>query len=758
MFQWLLLTENTLTAAENNVWKESALRIILVSGFLLEIGIGVLSGWQALQLGHYYILALDGLFFVLLGTAIYYSVRRPVLGSALLIATIYAAAFCIAYFITDQKIARLGLMFVYTAPLIGRMFFGPRVALLLMGINVFPFWLILRQEALPTYPGLGPPLDDAHGYIQSLLFLFFNICVPLGVFRLLHALDASIIRHSKSSKDLLASHAQYQEIFENAGGAILLCDTQGTILKANSQANTLIGRSAGDTRRLTELLRSETGTSEAKPVTPVAPDFASLVPGQELSTSAGKLVTIDRITSASDNHCIVLLRDMSNMRQMQDALERSTQRVSFLRSHDHLTNLPNRSMLKRHLDEVLPTLRPERRLALVTLRLDSIKYINDAHGMATGDALIKSFAEALAAQVPASGFCTRLRSVVFCFLLDSDADSLDAVTQAEYICSQLPKEIAVDGELHQVRLSVAIAFSRHDDASSDDLIQRGKVANDSARQSGGQQVSVFDETAAARIRRKLSIEQAIVAALKAREFRLVFQPKVDHDAAIVGLEALIRWRSSLLGEVSPAEFIPIAEGSGTIRQITAFVVDQVCVHIRQITNLQGSCLPVAINLSAIDVVREDLLMLVNASCQRHGVAPECLEFEITETGLIGNENLAIQHLEALRAKGFGITIDDFGTGYSSLSKLSRFPTKSIKIDQSFVAQIGRNEKSELIIRAVVSLAAILSCTTVAEGVETREQEVFLKAIGCGFFQGFYYYRPMEFESVVALLRANSSGT
>ena len=753
MFQWLLLSENTLTAAENNVWKESALRIILVSGFLLEMGIGILSGWQALQLGHYYILALDGLFFVLLAIAIYYSVRRPVLGSALLIATIYAAAFCIAYFITDQEIARLGLMFVYTAPLIGRMFFGPRVALLLMGINVFPFWLILRHDALPTYPGLGPPLADAHGYIQSLLFLFFNICVPLGVFRLLHALDASIIRHSKSSKDLLASHAQYQEIFENAGGAILLCDVQGTILKANSQANLLIGRDPGDTCKLTGLLRAGTGTAAA----PATPDFASLVPGQELRTSAGKLITIDRITSASDNHCIVLLRDMSNMRQMQDALEQSTQRVSFLRSHDHLTNLPNRSMLKRHLDEILPTLRPERRLALVTLRLDSIKYINDAHGMATGDALIKSFAEALAAQVPASGFCTRLRSVVFCFLLDSDADSLDAVTQAEYICSQLPKEIAVDGEQHQVRLSVAIAFSRHDDASSDDLIQRGKVANDSARQSGGQQVSVFDETAAARIRRKLSIEQAIVAALKAREFRLVFQPKVDHDAAIVGLEALIRWRSSLLGEVSPAEFIPIAEGSGTIRQITAFVVDQVCAHIRQIINLQGSCLPVAINLSAIDVVREDLLMLVNASCQRHGVAPECLEFEITETGLIGNENLAIQHLEALRAKGFGITIDDFGTGYSSLSKLSRFPTKSIKIDQSFVAQIGLNEKSELIIRAVVSLAAILSCTTVAEGVETREQEVFLKAIGCGFFQGFYYYRPMEFEQVVALLNANLSG-
>jgi len=123
----------------------------------------------------------------------------------------------------------------------------------------------------------------------------------------------------------------------------LLCDVQGTILKANSQANLLIGRDPGDTCKLTGLLRAGTGTAAA----PATPDFASLVPGQELRTSAGKLITIDRITSASDNHCIVLLRDMSNMRQMQDALEQSTQRVSFLRSHDHLTNLPNRSMLKR---------------------------------------------------------------------------------------------------------------------------------------------------------------------------------------------------------------------------------------------------------------------------------------------------------------------------------------------------------------------------------------------------------------------------
>jgi len=263
---------------------------------------------------------------------------------------------------------------------------------------------------------------------------------------------------------------------------------------------------------------------------------------------------------------------------------------------------------------------------------------------------------------------------------------------------------------------------------------------------------VFDDEAATQVRRRLNIEQAILMALPENEMRLVYQPKVTQDGEIVGLEALIRWRSPTLGDVSPAEFIPVAESSGAIHFITAFVVDSVCTYIRQTLDAGGRCLPIAINLSAIDIVRADLLDLVNASCQKHRISSDYLEFEITETGLVGNENLAISHLEALNAKGYGITIDDFGTGYSSLQKLSRFPTKSIKIDQSFVAQIGISEKSELIIRAVVSLAKILSCTTVAEGVETLVQEKFLKAIGCQFFQGFYYYPPMEFQQVNQLLK------
>lgn len=751
MFQWLLLKENSLSDAESTVWKESALRIILVSGLLLELGIGFSSAVDALKVGAYYILFVVAAFFIALAGAVYISVQRPAIGSAMLIVTIYAAAFCIVYFINDAEIARLGILFVYTAPLIGRIFFGSRIALMLMTINIFPFMLLVRNDALPTYPGLSAPLADTHAYIQSLLFLFFNICVPLGVFRLLHALEASIKRHRAASMELQSSHAQYQEIFENAGGPIVLCNTQGRILKANTLAGNLIGclgRGEGDCpANLFSLLEYASGTDMEKPTS-----IRQLQHGQEFASRDGRLIVIENISPTSENDHIVLLRDISQIRRIQEALDRSKEREDFLSSHDQLTHLPNQELLRGQIEQRMARMQPRRQLALIVIRLDSIKYVNDAHGNATGDAVIVAFADELRRVLPPDSLLARLRSVVFSFIVESAYANSDAIPEIGRIRRSLPDELMINDERHPIQISMAVAFSRPGETNGNELIQRGKLALDTARKSTTQDVAVFDDEAAAQVRRRLNIEQAILPALRENELRLVYQPKVTHDGDIVGLEALIRWRSATLGDVSPAEFIPVAESSGAIHYITAFVVDKVCAYIRQTLDAGRRCLPVAINLSAVDIVRTDLLELVNASCQKYRIDPDYLEFEITETGLVGNENLAIRHLEALNAKGYGITIDDFGTGYSSLQKLSRFPTKSIKIDQSFVAQIGISEKSELIIRAVVSLAKILSCTTVAEGVETLVQEKFLKAIGCQFFQGFYYYPPMEFQQVNQLLR------
>ncbi len=751
MFQWLLLKENALSAAENTVWKESALRIILFSGLLLELVIGTFSVIDAMKVGAYYVLALVLGFFVALMVAVYSAIRRPIIGSAILIATIYAAAFCIVYFVRDTEIAKLGIMFVYTAPLIARIFFGSRLALGLMLINVFPFLLLVFDVPLPRYPSLSSSMPQAHAYIEALLFLFFNVCLPLGVFRLLHALDVAIKRQRTASAELESSHAQYQEIFENAGGAILLCDAQARILKANSQADTMVGRRHGNLTSLFALLAHKRKDGSEK----LAADILALQPGQEFQTRDGRLIVIESIAPTAEQHYIVMLRDISQIRRIQEALDRSKERESFLSSHDQLTQLPNRDLLLQQVQGALTSMAARasrRQMALVVLRLDSIKYVNDAHGSFAGDGMIVAFATSLRRLLPADSLCARLRSVVFCFTIESNLDSGDVIPKIEHIRASLPDQITVGREQHRVQFSMAVAFSRPGETSGDELLQRGKIALDAARQSGSQDVAVFDDEAAQQIRRRLNIEQAIVMALRDDELRLVYQPKVTQEGEIVGLEALIRWRSPTLGEVSPAEFIPVAENCGAIHFVTAFVIDHACAYIRQTLDTSGRCLPIAINLSAFDIVRAEILSVVNAACEKYRISPNYLEFEITETGLVGNEHLAIRHLEALNDQGYAITIDDFGTGYSSLQKLSRFPTKSIKIDQSFVAQIGISEKSELIIRAVVSLAKILSCTTVAEGVETLVQEKFLKAIGCQFFQGFYYYPPMEFQQVNQLLQ------
>ncbi|WP_394778881.1 putative bifunctional diguanylate cyclase/phosphodiesterase, partial [Undibacterium sp.] len=480
-------------------------------------------------------------------------------------------------------------------------------------------------------------------------------------------------------------------------------------------------------------------------------DDVSNLPTTAYRTRDGKMVALENISSTSKEHYIVALRDVSGLHSMHDALQRSQERESFLSSHDRLTNLPNRDMLRLYLGEVLNRKDDSSLIALVSFRVNSIRHANEKFGAYTGDVMIRRFAEDLTTSLPPDCFCARLRSIVFSFVIDKVRDPADTLRTVEKIRDSLSKEIDIDGARLTVQLSAGIALARKGDLEPDDLIRRSEVALDSARRSSGQGIALFDEGDALQIRRSVEVEVGIVSALKHREFRLVYQPKVTHDGSIAGLEALIRWQSPTLGAVTPGEFIQIAENAGLIREITNFVVDAACAQVRFWLDKYGACPPVAINLSAIDIARHDLLHLIESSCAKHKIAPEYLEFEITETGLIGNEALAIHHLDELKIRGFSIAIDDFGTGYSSLSKLSHFPARSIKIDRSFVAQIGFNKKSELIIKAIVSLARILSCTTVAEGVENIGQEHFLKAIGCEFFQGFLYYRPMEVRDIDSLL-------
>jgi diguanylate cyclase (GGDEF)-like protein/PAS domain S-box-containing protein len=753
MFRWLFLNDRALSPAEHMPWKISALRIILLSGFVLEASIAIQSSLDAIHIGAYQVVAIVIVFYGLLGTALYFSARHPDHGAGLLIATVYAAGASIVLFVRVDEIAKMGFVFVYTTPIIARLFFGGRLAVTLMLFNFLPFYYLLRNEPLVHYDAFDITLQSSYSHIHSLLFLFFNVCIPLAVFRVLHALDTTAGRFRETSSALADSHAQYREFFESAGGPILLCGADGSILQANRLARDLIRASDSEQHSgtsLFELLHPADTTAVAlREIS--ARGGLEAVEGQPLRTPDGRTLILEYITRMASNHYVVTLRDASSLRLMEEALQRSRDREAFLSGHDTLTRLPNRETLCRHLADVLPLLEGGKVKALLTFRLNSIRHANEKFGTRIGDELIRSFAGELRKTLPSSAFCARLRSIVFAAVLTPTRSANDVMRQVEHLRKSLPREIEIEGNKLLVQFSTGISLAKSGDISPDELIRRSEVALDSARRSNEDSAALFDEADATQIRRSIELELGIVSALRHGEFRLVYQPKVDGEGRIAGLEALIRWHSPTLGNVFPGEFIPAAESSALIRDITRFVVNEVCAFIRRTLDGGRPCPPVALNLSAVDVVRDDLLELIDESTARYTTPPELLEFEITETGLIGNEALAIHHLVELERRGNRIAIDDFGTGYSSLSKLSSFPVHAIKIDRSFVARIGTCEKSELIIKSIISLADMMSCTTVAEGVETAIQERFLKSVGCEVFQGYFYHRPLEVEQLTEVL-------
>jgi len=748
MFDWLFLKESNFSVAEQTSWRVSALRIILVSGFFLEASIGLHSSLTAMKIGAYHVVALVVVFGLVLAAGMYYSTRRTRMASGMLVATVYAAGIAILYFVQIDDIAKLGILFFYTTPTIARLFFSTRLALSLMALNFLPFLYLMRNGPFTHFEGLDITLSASHSYVQALLFLFFNVCVPLAVFRVLHALDASAMRHRNACSALATSHSQYREFFENAGGPILLCDADGHVLQANRMACELTGLRAdaqSDQSIFDFLRRTDQAGRKTSGLTLEAAQ------GQYFTTSDGRRVMLECVTKTEQNFYIAVLRDVSRMREIEEALQLSREREIFLRHNDQQTRLPNREALLQRLGEELPHISPEGAMALASFRLNTVRYANEKYGASVGDLLIQRFADELGKTLPPGAFCARLRSLIFSVVLGPVRSSIDLVQQVEQLRRAMPHQCDVEGNVLPIQLSTGIALIRAGETSPDVIVRRSEVALDSARRSLENHVALFDEIDEAQIRRSIEIEHGIPGALKNREFRMVYQPKVDKDGNIAGLEALIRWRSPSLGTISPAEFIPVAESSGLICEITRFVVESACAFIRSTLDRGYLCPPVALNLSAIDIVRHDLLDLIHASTSRHATPPSLLEFEITETALIGNEALAIHHMQELQRRGNSIAIDDFGTGYSSLLKLSSFPVQSIKIDQSFVARIGSSSKSESIIKAIVSLADILSCTSVAEGVEDAAQEAFLVSIGCKLFQGYRYHHPLEVGQLDAIL-------
>jgi diguanylate cyclase (GGDEF)-like protein len=429
-----------------------------------------------------------------------------------------------------------------------------------------------------------------------------------------------------------------------------------------------------------------------------------------------------------DGGWVTTLEDITERR-------RAEERITHLAHYDALTDLPNRALFHERLKQELAQIREDEQLAVIYIDIDEFKSVNDTLGHLIGDELLKSVAVTLGRCIGGADFVARLGGDEFAIVqtaVKDQADVTDLVTRV-YDAIRTPYECLG----HQVTTdaSIGIALAPLHGTDIDQILKNADLAMYAAKSAGRRTYRFFEPVMDAQVKARRILEMDLRQAITDGGLEVYYQPCVSlQDDKITGCEALLRWRHSERGMISPAEFIPIAEETGLINQLGEFVLATACAQATTWPN----DVRLAVNVSPVQFRSGTLALKIVAALAASGLPPSRLELEITEAVLIRDDDAALETLHQLRAIGVRIALDDFGTGYSSLSYLQRFPFDKIKIDRCFVSDIADSDASSSIVRAVVSIAAARNITTTAEGVETEEQRSLLRTFGCTEMQGFLF--------------------
>jgi diguanylate cyclase (GGDEF)-like protein len=433
--------------------------------------------------------------------------------------------------------------------------------------------------------------------------------------------------------------------------------------------------------------------------------------------------------------------------------QRAQNRLAYLASHDALTALPNRTIFNERLTaEMREARRRGRKLALLYIDLDNFKDVNDTLGHAVGDTLLQQVAARVEAELLAGETVARIGGDEFALLQVDPEDAAQPGAMGERVLAALQKPFEIDGRPIFIGASIGITLYP-DDAESAELLHRNAdLAMYRAKSDGRNRCHFFDETLNQEVHRRSMLEQALREPSLMSQLYLVYQPQVDvRTGRVSGVEALLRWQHPDHGLISPHEFIPVAERSGMILQIGAWVLRESC---RQAALWRAKGLPpltMSVNVSTLQFRVGNMPALVAQVLEETGLPAAALELEITETGIMHDMNTAAETLCFLHKQGVSLAIDDFGTGYSSLSYLRRVPVNRLKIDQSFIRDVTTSEDAAVVAATIVQLAHSLRLQVVAEGAETEAQAEFVRKAGCEYVQGYFYGKPLEAAMIPALL-------
>jgi diguanylate cyclase (GGDEF)-like protein len=438
-----------------------------------------------------------------------------------------------------------------------------------------------------------------------------------------------------------------------------------------------------------------------------------------------------------------------------DEKTRADERIEYMASHDSLTDLPNRemfnNMLRRAIDAAA---RYQRHFALLFIDLDRFKVINDSLGHDAGDMLLVEIGGRLRRALRSSDVVARLGGDEFVVILEETAERSEVERIAGELLSVLSQPLQLSGYECHTTASIGIAMYPSDGTDIQTLTKNADMAMYLAKEDGKNGFRFFTTEFKTQSIERLTLETALRRALEREQFSLHYQPKVDMASGqITGVEALLRWNHPDLGTVSPGHFIPLAEETGLIVPIGRWVLGEACAQNMAWQRRGLRPVTMAVNLSPRQFADPHLLHDVDEALVASGMSPVLLQLEVTESMVMRNVSRAIKVLDAIQNRGIRLAIDDFGTGYSSMSLMKQFPIDTIKIDRSFVRDLPVDSEDQAIAQAIISMGKALGMTVIAEGVETPEQEAFLRSHACDEMQGFLFSRPLPAKQMADLLRA-----
>jgi diguanylate cyclase (GGDEF)-like protein/PAS domain S-box-containing protein len=548
-----------------------------------------------------------------------------------------------------------------------------------------------------------------------------------------------------------------QLVFNHSNEALMVTDANNRIESVNTAFTTITGYEAGEMIGATPgVLKSGQHDGDFYRAMWEALNRDDRWEGEIIDRhKSGRLypkwltIRVVRNPDRSVAHYVAAFSDISVRKAAEE-------KIQYMAHHDALTGLPNRVLLRDRFEQMYRRVsREQRALAMYFLDLDHFKRINDTLGHAIGDEILIAVTQRLSACLRRSDTISRLGGDEFIILVEGEESTRFFAGLAEKICRVLEAPFELGGQSLTSTGTIGIAVAPADGTDFDTLMKKADMAMYHAKDKGRGSFSFFDERMNRDSADRLALTTGLRHALSAGELRLVYQPQFAlDDRRMTGAEALMRWHSPRFGDVSPAQFIPLAEETGLILPMGEWALHESCRQARAWRDA-GQAIKIAVNVSAVQVYRDDFAATLAAALRDTGARPECIELELTESTLMTDATRFIDVIAYVRALGISVAIDDFGTGYSSLAYLKRFQVSKLKVDRSFVRDIPDDDEDRAIAEAIVRMGQSLKLKVIAEGVETEAQMSFLADIGCHEVQGFLLSRPLEAEALTRLVQPRS---